>query len=767
MKRRVGILTNFTGTDQSFSLINVVSTQVEMLLNGGYYPVVFVASTFPKEDYGIWSGSRVEIRRVAKSDDSADVICNNLIGMIADIDVMLCHDIVFLSNYAEWGKAVRRIAGQTNMTWIHWQHSRGDGKVEPCYNSWYAYPNNGDLEHVAKLNGTKSDRVRYVPHPLDFAYLGWPDLAIKIAEDFNFPFVDVSVLLPVRPDRQKQLEKAIRLVAGIKKSGKSVCFLVADASATGPRFVTYKNECKELAKSLDLTDKEFAFLGETYEECTFSTPRPVIKALFEMSNLFIQPSNAETSSLVAMEAALAGNLLVINSDFAPIAHLYQKALSLPFGSIFEDTKYYKHITLADGTVEKVEDDQQFWDDEAVNTVVPILDRQIAIDVKRQQFADRWPSRVFEQYLEPLILEVSESSALFVNTGDKDVTAIITTLDNLPLLERQLDVLRGEVGRVIVVNNGSKDGTKEYIDNLEYDWIDVINRDNKGAGPGRNSGLDMWNFSTQYTLMLDGGILPPKGGVAAMKDYLERHDEVDSVSPEVATCFTTEWKEATLIFPGDIPDNMCFAQRCLSGTAYGLYKAHCWDDTRFSEEGPFGEPGWGVDDNDMAYRWNDAGLIHHDFTKKLGVKLYRRASGSFKRLFEETGIWPNQYGSVYEARNVKCFQDWRKYHAPLYGFSAIPTVSHVFVDPKMPEFARQVKQIHKDDKNAEIVVNNITDPDTQWWIDTFALRWEWGHTSIDPDGNVIKKGQDYPEELWSGNVVTNRGPVGETIVYHDG
>ena len=81
------------------------------------------------------------------------------------------------------------------------------------------------------------------------------------------------MVYPTRLDRQKQVEKAIRVFAGIKKAGKSVCLLVADAYATGERFKEYKKDCISVAHELGLSDKEFAFLGEVYDECTYSTPR--------------------------------------------------------------------------------------------------------------------------------------------------------------------------------------------------------------------------------------------------------------------------------------------------------------------------------------------------------------------------------------------------------------------------------------------------------------------------------------------------------------
>ena len=774
MKPKIGILTNFTGADETFSLVSVARIQAEIFHRANYRVIIFVSENFTSvHKTGIWSGKQVEIRKVGNHGEPAENILEKLRRDIADIDVVLCHDLVFLAQNHKWGSAIRQLAKETDVAWIHWQHSRGDGNVEPCENSWYAYPNEGDLAHLAKLNGTTIERTQYIPHPLDFNYLDWPDLAIEIAEETRHPFVDVAAILPTRMDRQKQVERVIRLMAGFQRAGKSVSLIVADAFATGERFIQYRKDLQALAREQDVDDRVH-FLSERYEECMVSTPRPVVKALMEMSNLFIQPSNAETSSLVAMEAALAGNLLVINADFPPIHHLYKKALALPFGSVLEDTKYYRHIRLADGTEQKVEDPQTFWDDQALRTVLPVLESQVSMVVKRQQLLDRWPSRVFKNHLEPLVNKVYKTMGRDKRddiTGDykyfdPEVTAIITTLDNARILERQIPILLSECGLVIVVNNGSRDETREVLEANAHPRLEVIHRENNGAGPGRNAGLDLWAERTPYTLMVDGGILPPINGVHLLKTYLVHHPEAYIISPEVATCFTTDWNEATQVVNDSIPD-LTFWQRCLSSTAYCLCRASAWDGLRFSEDGPYGEPGWGVDDNDMAYRWNEAEIVHHEFTHETsGWKLYRRASGSFKRLFEETGVWPNGYGSVYEARNVKCFQDWWRYHRMLYGFLQTPTKSHVFYDPKMPEFAKEVKRIHEEDRNAEIVVKDVTDPEALLWLDTFALRWEWGDTAITPDGKIIRRGADYPEELWSGNVVRDREPVGEEVIEYD-
>jgi glycosyltransferase involved in cell wall biosynthesis len=771
MKPRIGVLTNFNGADSAFSLVNVVGTQLQMLMDGGYTPVLFVASAFNGD--GFWNGSRFEVRKVAPSDGDSLAILDALRQMTTDIDVMLCHDITFLSQNSQWAIAVRELAKERpHLAWLHWQHSRGGhAPVEPMERSWYCYPNMGDLEHVAQINNAALDRVRYIPHPLDFGYLGWPELALRIAEDYQFPFVDVSGVLPARLDRQKQIEKALRVFAGLKHAGRSVSFLVADAYATGDHFIQYKREVETLAREQGLADREFAFLGENYEECRIATPRPVVKALFEMSNLFIQPSNAETSSLVAMEAALAGNLLLLNADFPPIHHLYKKALLLPFGSIFEDTKYFRHIKTADGNETKIEDAQAYFDDQARMMVIPALEGQLIQAVKRQQLRERWPSQVFSTYLQPLIQEVwhevNPRSVEIDTPGDPEVTAIITTLDNCQILERQVPILLQECGQVIVVNNGSEDGTAKWLEDNPFPRMSYINRENKGAGPGRNAGLKMWDNSTPYTLMVDGGILPVRGAVAKFKDYLERHPEVSVISPEVASCFTTNEDEASAEFDRVIEDNCTFPQSYLSSTAFCLCRAEAWK-LRFCEDGPFGQPGWGCDDNEMAYRWADTGIMHHDFTyTAVPVMFYRRASGSFARLFRETGVWPNQYGSVYEQRNVYLFQEFPYYHRGLQGKPDTIRRSYIVQGQEYPELAKTIKRLHDDNPQGigyEIIVRNgELNQETHDWIEAHRLHFAWGDAVVDVDGQIIHRTPEN-EDTWTGDFMVNREPRGEEVIY---
>ena len=233
-----------------------------------------------------------------------------------------------------------------------------------------------------------------------------------------------------------------------------------------------------------------------------------------------------------------------------------------------------------------------------------------------------------------------------------IKASICSLDNLPILKEQVEILRDDplINEIIVVINGSIDGSREWI--ATQTGLTVINmEENRGASVGRNTGIDTAG-KFDYILLLDGGIVPLRGSIGYMLDYLEKHPEVDVISPEIATCFSTNREEAWRRMPGPIDESTCFPQRMLSSTAYALCRFNAFDGIRFTEEGPYGKSGWKCEDNWMAFVWNEAGIIHHDFG---GIKAYRKQSGSFARQYKETGVYPSQYGSVYEQALVLLWQ----------------------------------------------------------------------------------------------------------------
>lgn len=336
-----------------------------------------------------------------------------------------------------------------------------------------------------------------------------------------------------------------------------------------------------------------------------------------------------------------------------------------------------------------------------------------------------------------------------------ITAIITTLDNLPNLKEQINILREDslIDKIVIVNNGSIDGTKAWLDC--QDGLIIINRENCGAGPGRNSGIDAAGKSDY--LFLDGGIRPLRHGTERMLEYLDKHPEINVLGIEIAD-FETDYEKAERRWPSPILDS--YRNTRLSHTAYCLARYKAFDGLRFSEEGPFGEKAWGADDDQMAYQWNNAGIVIHVIT---GIHPYRRASGSFRRLFKETGIWPTQYGSGYEKRVVQLQQNWPQYEPGLQWGE--PWLTVVVNATDIESTAKIIKKAHNLLRKRKFKPpwNHIPNPysiivtgdDPKWlkWAEPRRLRQHHGNTII-VDGEIIRRDQKN-EDTWTGDFLINK------------
>lgn len=339
-----------------------------------------------------------------------------------------------------------------------------------------------------------------------------------------------------------------------------------------------------------------------------------------------------------------------------------------------------------------------------------------------------------------------------------IKCVITTLDNLPLLKQQITILRNEpIDEIIVVNNGSEDSTAEWL--ASQAGLTVVNRENRGAGAGRNAGLDQAG-EFDYVMMLDGGIRPLVGGTQKMLDYLERRRDADVIGVEIPH-FETNPEKAWRRWPDSIKDSDTYRNTRLSHTAYCLARFRAFDGIRFSEGGPFAEPGWGCDDDLMAYQWCDLGIAVHVVTN---VRPYRRASGSFSRLFRETGVWGNQYGSVYEKRLVWLQQNYAKHQPGVQWGEAPPERTVIIYVEGFEETVKLIKFWHDEfrkDRQPEpwqaywlpyrIVARcSASHVDFLKWAEPRRLRQHHGDTVI-VNNKIIRRSAGN-EALWTGDFI---------------
>jgi hypothetical protein len=119
--------------------------------------------------------------------------------------------------------------------------------------------------------------------------------------------------------------------------------------------------------------------------------------LFQISNVFLLPSTSETYSLVAQEAAMCGNIVVLNYDFPPMKSIYGY-----------DPLYFKfnsNLDLMTGqngsTKTRYENEDYYYNGMAFSIKNELLNNRV-IHLKDKVRLERSLDAVFKNHIEPLI-----------------------------------------------------------------------------------------------------------------------------------------------------------------------------------------------------------------------------------------------------------------------------------------------------------------------------------------------------------------------------
>ena len=379
--KKVGLFTTFYETTSGYSLVAVAETQLRMLLDHGYDPVVLVQDNFTESPApSMWRKETLDLRPVipfmhlesgvAKGfEQRTDEIRKALEKSLTDVEVCITHDIILQSFYKEHNVAMRRYAEtRPDLLWLHWIHScPSSGSASYPENCRYTpppgyivYPNSSDLSRVCQTYQLHGQEWRAIAnrsaHSIDPLSL-WPydGLTKDLATKADHLDGDVAAVYPVRLDRGKQPEKIIRLFAGVQKLGYDPRLLVIDWQSMGDRFQKYIDELLALAKTLGL-DGKVNFTSRLDDRCSQGVPRRVVVELMDLSNVYVHPSRIETYSLTVHEAMLRGNLCVLNYDLPVMQELWGDcAIYCDFESDRNSRTY-------------APSEQQFWNDEAVRLI---------------------------------------------------------------------------------------------------------------------------------------------------------------------------------------------------------------------------------------------------------------------------------------------------------------------------------------------------------------------------------------------------------------
>lgn len=359
-QRRVVIMTTLSNFNASYSLSSCVLDQARALAvtNPNWLIQVWTMqltndTLWPKNMPG-----NVELRKVIPNvrwmDDGYDQKTAGLLAATVSRELValgnadvITHDILFQRSFLNFAAAIHSIDKLKGFNWWHQAHSGPSPLAErPSLPVLYRYSlpaghrflgiNAAHTERFKQHYGIDDSQIAVCPNVRD------PRVLYNFSEEISH-FIsktgllaaDVVQIYPVSTDRafDKGVQHVIRIFGSIKHLLAKVRLVIVNAHANNNEQIIQR--LRAIGTEWGLTEQELLFTSEHFSPNLLSSGLSAqnTQSLFQVSNLFIFPTTAEASSLVLAEAALAGNLMVLNRDVPSINFdLRQCELCYHFGT---------------------------------------------------------------------------------------------------------------------------------------------------------------------------------------------------------------------------------------------------------------------------------------------------------------------------------------------------------------------------------------------------------------------------------------------------
>ncbi len=359
-EKRIVIMTTFSDWNPSYSLTSVVLDHARMLAANERWLVQIWVNTTCTLDSLPELPKNVEVKKVlppiALTADEVDQKAKEIfIGqvmphlLVLGNAVVITHDLLFVSSYVTIAAAIHDMLGQVKaFTWFHVCHS-APSVVRPTGGD-VPYRTTLPPEHrliclaasqvpaLAAYYDVDPSRVSVAPNARDLRILaGVSPRMADFIRAHKICTADVVQIFPLSTPRacDKGLSHVIRIFAEMSKTAQ-VRLIVANAHANSNEasVVAFHRE----AKAAGLPSDALIFTSEAFPDlATYGLPSADLQALFQFSNVFIFPTISEACSLTLMEAALAGNLLVLNGSVPSLLDIVPKeyCLTYDWGNLIE------------------------------------------------------------------------------------------------------------------------------------------------------------------------------------------------------------------------------------------------------------------------------------------------------------------------------------------------------------------------------------------------------------------------------------------------
>lgn len=326
----IAILTDFSHHDPAYSLCGVVDAQLKALRAHGITPLLVARGNYQHPDHAhvaYLDPGEIDnnvVNLTTRSDDEIKNLVAQMANVFGNIEVILCHDVIYQPNLWKYHIALRLYCDTLEQppVLVHWAHSASMMDVAKQTGGYYPllaqWPRNAylvafshdEVERKRVMFDCPADRVVVLANGIDFSKYFHPltELIISKAKLWH---QDLIAIYPCRLDRGKQPHIAAEIVSQIVASGVKATLLLVDYHSISGDKLTYREEIKEAY------GRVVQFTSELDGRLAYEVPGQVLRELFLLSDFLIHPSMSEGDPLVVQEAAFAGCGLVLNYDLPP------------------------------------------------------------------------------------------------------------------------------------------------------------------------------------------------------------------------------------------------------------------------------------------------------------------------------------------------------------------------------------------------------------------------------------------------------------------
>jgi len=122
----------------------------------------------------------------------------------------------------------------------------------------------------------------------------------------------------------------------------------------------------------------------------------------------------------------------------------------------------------------------------------------------------------------------------ITKNSAQITILLPVCDGMPYLKEAIDSILTQTYRDIllfIINDGSKDGTEEYINKIVDPRVLICNRKKEGLGASLNFGLRI--CETNFLARMDSDDISFSNRLEKQINYLHEHKEIGLVGTQIA------------------------------------------------------------------------------------------------------------------------------------------------------------------------------------------------------------------------------------------